>query len=428
MDATALPAGSYWHHEARIARGPAAEPPRSCRIAIVGGGLAGLATAIAIKELRPSAEVVVLEREFCGFGASGRNGGLLSPLAAPIWLVTADGHAEHAAALRSLNAATADAARRIAAEMPEAEARALPLRIEAAGPLTSAALERIARTLDRLRIASALSRAPRHRRRNALEITGHAVQPYRLVLGLAAKARRLGVLICEDVRVTGIREAVSGVEIGITGRPAMTAATVVVCTNAYTRDIALAKPPAARTIFNYMIATAPIQASDLSTVGNREKFTVELNLAYVFWRLHQGRVVLGGIDRLRHKLAEFDVPADIRTKLARLAAASLGDVPTPPVEHAWGGRYHATHTELPIIGRAPGSRAIVYNVGYGGTGVALTQVLAPVAAALALDEPVADPELAHLAAAMHSTRLPLVAAGNAGLAIAWAAARNLVRG
>ena len=46
-------------------------------VAIVGGGLTGLSTALALR--RAGVDAVVLEREFCGFGASGRNAGHLTP-------------------------------------------------------------------------------------------------------------------------------------------------------------------------------------------------------------------------------------------------------------------------------------------------------------------------------------------------------------
>lgn len=49
----------------------------SCRadVAIVGGGYVGLWTAIEIKRREPNLNVVVLEQDACGSGASGRNGG-----------------------------------------------------------------------------------------------------------------------------------------------------------------------------------------------------------------------------------------------------------------------------------------------------------------------------------------------------------------
>src|SRR5438105_8748440 len=44
-------------------------------VAIVGAGFTGLWTAYYLARADPSLEIVVLEREFAGFGASGRNGG-----------------------------------------------------------------------------------------------------------------------------------------------------------------------------------------------------------------------------------------------------------------------------------------------------------------------------------------------------------------
>ena len=85
----------------------------------------------------------------------------------------------------------------------------------------------------------------------------------------------------------------------------------------------------------------------------------------------------------------------------------------------WGGRFHSTATDLPIIGHAPGTKSIVFNVGYGGTGVALTQLFAPLAAATALDLPLADTDDARLGEIMRSTRLPLAGLLRFGSGIAW---------
>ncbi|MET0449026.1 MAG: FAD-binding oxidoreductase [Aeromicrobium sp.] len=49
-----------------------------CDVCIVGGGLSGLWTAYTLAALDPGLDIVVIEAEFVGFGASGRNGGWLS--------------------------------------------------------------------------------------------------------------------------------------------------------------------------------------------------------------------------------------------------------------------------------------------------------------------------------------------------------------
>ena len=45
-------------------------------VAIIGAGYSGLWAAYYLKRANPGLDVLVLEKEFAGFGASGRNGGL----------------------------------------------------------------------------------------------------------------------------------------------------------------------------------------------------------------------------------------------------------------------------------------------------------------------------------------------------------------
>jgi glycine/D-amino acid oxidase-like deaminating enzyme len=71
---------SWWLAEALAAEGHVPDCPALCGqvtadVAIVGGGYTGLWTALALKERRPDLAVVVIERDTCGAGASGMNGG-----------------------------------------------------------------------------------------------------------------------------------------------------------------------------------------------------------------------------------------------------------------------------------------------------------------------------------------------------------------
>jgi gamma-glutamylputrescine oxidase len=55
---------------------PALEGEVTCDIAVVGGGLGGMATALRLVER--GADVVLLEAKFCGYGANSRNAGQLT--------------------------------------------------------------------------------------------------------------------------------------------------------------------------------------------------------------------------------------------------------------------------------------------------------------------------------------------------------------
>ncbi len=70
---------SFWYAETSRPRRRAPLPgERSAEVCVVGGGFTGLWTAYYLKRAVPEMDIVVVEREFAGFGASGRNGGWLS--------------------------------------------------------------------------------------------------------------------------------------------------------------------------------------------------------------------------------------------------------------------------------------------------------------------------------------------------------------
>ncbi|NUR84954.1 MAG: FAD-dependent oxidoreductase, partial [Nonomuraea sp.] len=70
---------SFWYRQIGL---PARRAPlpgsREYDVAVVGGGYTGLWTAYYLKKAQPDLRIAILEKEFAGFGASGRNGGWLS--------------------------------------------------------------------------------------------------------------------------------------------------------------------------------------------------------------------------------------------------------------------------------------------------------------------------------------------------------------
>src|SRR5687767_4017433 len=70
---------SFWLEEALSRESGIAPEPlvgqAHADVCIVGGGFTGLWTAIFLKQREPGADIVIIEKDTCGGGASGRNGG-----------------------------------------------------------------------------------------------------------------------------------------------------------------------------------------------------------------------------------------------------------------------------------------------------------------------------------------------------------------
>jgi len=70
---------SFWYASTALpGRRAPLQGDRTADVCIVGGGFTGLWTAYYLKRDRPDLDVAIVEREFAGYGASGRNGGWLS--------------------------------------------------------------------------------------------------------------------------------------------------------------------------------------------------------------------------------------------------------------------------------------------------------------------------------------------------------------
>ena len=69
---------SFWYRPSVCRPGPPLPGDRDADVCIVGAGFTGLWTAYYLTRPSPDLRIVVLEKEFAGFGASGRNGGWLS--------------------------------------------------------------------------------------------------------------------------------------------------------------------------------------------------------------------------------------------------------------------------------------------------------------------------------------------------------------
>src|SRR5439155_476669 len=68
---------SFWVSRGRDPAGPPLRGEREADLAIIGGGVTGLSTALHALLRSPRLRVVLLEAHYVGFGATGRSGGVL---------------------------------------------------------------------------------------------------------------------------------------------------------------------------------------------------------------------------------------------------------------------------------------------------------------------------------------------------------------
>ena len=392
---------SYWQREAgwRDEWRDVALPKRA-DIAVLGGGLSGLATTIQLRERHPGADIVLLEAERVGFGASGRNAGFLSPLAAPVWLLGAARSEDHAWAAAQINREVHAVARWIGDTLEDTELRSALLSLEAPNRLAASGLAEFAEAVDQVGLV--------HQRvegeepaRLALAMDAYTMHPYKLVRGLARHAARIGVRVRERSRVRAIERSPVGARVRLEDGE-LDARSVVVCTNAYTRAIDVGETVRAVALHSFMFASAPLATA----IARRGDFTVELNRDQVFHRAHGDRLLYGGVDQLRTPAGgEFAMPRDVQARLlANLATSFPRERGIAPVE-GWSGMFHATANGLPIIRRSAKHPAVVLNVGYGGTGVALALSCASLAAAVAAGGDFASADDARLYEVIRETRI-----------------------
>ncbi|KRF25477.1 FAD-binding oxidoreductase [Phycicoccus sp. Soil803] len=358
--------------------------PARADVVIVGGGFTGLWTAHYLLLADPALDVVVLEAEHVGFGASGRNGGWVSAL----WPV-----GPRTLARRS----GAQAARAMVAELQNTvdevgratESAAIDCGFRKGGAIalarSPAQAARARAEVDEAREwglgtrwldASEASERLAASRVVGATFTPHCarVHPRRLVDGLAATVRSQGAQVHEGVRVQAIEPG----HVVLEGGEQVSAPHVIRATEAWTPLL----PGERRTVapvYSLMVATEPLSEEQWSRIGlaEREVFSDHRHVIIYGQRTVDDRLAFGGRGAPYHFGSrikpEFDheatVFADLRATLTDLLP-QLGDV---EFTHAWGGPLGIARDWHPSVGHDP-STGLGWAGGYVGDGVAATNL------------------------------------------------------
>lgn len=377
--------------------------PRRVDVAVIGAGFAGLSIALDLQQAEPELRIVLLESNHVGHGASGRNAGLVLPLALP-WLLP--GSTDQHSSQHLLHKRVMAQAQQLHDEYPAAEVRSTNLVLIATNRLMAAGLAWTADALATSGIettrwpadqVAATCGAPA---RGALVLDAWTIHPAALTALLANRFVARGGTLHEHTRVNAVIPTPTDVEIH-TNSAQLRADHAVICTGAYTDAIAAPSPPPARPVHTYMRASQ--HPTDTSTPG---LFVSVPGPGMAYWRIHDHHLLFGGLDinGLTPGTAADALPRAHR-RLDQLLHRRLPDTTRQPATHRWAGAMHVTRTEVPHLSRSATSDRIIYAVGYSGSGVALALASGPLVRDLILGPTRADPEAVALRQTLQTTTI-----------------------
>ncbi len=367
-------------------------------VCIVGGGFTGLWTALSIKRLAPEVDVVLIERQYCGAGASGRNGGWVNG-----WddaLPKLVSHFGRDAALSLLDACRRslddirDTVRDGDIDCDLTFAGGLTVALSPAqvdGVLEAAYLARDLGRDDLFRVldkdeAVALSGSPGAeagggdpaRRQRPAGAAGPGSAPAGTVAA--------GVRVYEATPMVGLQRTLpAAVE---TPSGSVTADKVVLAAGVRLGLVAELR----RTTFiipTYVVATASSpDALDRLGWEHGRPFADGRTAVHYAQRTADDRLVFGrgggrlGVRRPRHPGALRRCPGDRRDRRRHVRPATGGARPGGGV--AWGGPMERTQHGIPWVGTLGKYRNVHYGMGYAGNGVTSSNLIGRTLASLSL--------------------------------------------
>ena len=397
---------SFWYADIGLpkTRRKALAGDTAVDVAIIGAGYTGLWSAYYLKKADPSLNILVIEKEFAGFGASGRNGGWLSGGFA--W-----NHARYAAdkgegpvrqMVQAMNGTVAEVIRVAAEEGIDADILPTDELMVATNP---AQLDRMKAEVAHRRHWGEESRtfeigAEEARARvnvpgilGGMIVTDVArVQPAKLVRGLAEVVERLGVQIVEGTTVTEFSPGVVKTDCGT-----VKARFILRATEGFTATL----PGHEREwlpLNSAQIATEPLPPHVWDEIGwQKHEIFGDFNNAYCYCqRTREGRITVGarGVPyKYGSKLDNSGAPdGETIRRLTEILHTHFPMTRDFAIDHAWCGVIGVPRDWCTTVGldRATG---IGWAGGYVGVGVSTSNLSGRTLADLVLNR---DTELARL--------------------------------
>ena len=373
-------ASSFWLDRTPGDRHPALTADVHADLVVVGGGYAGLWTALKAKQRTPGARVVLVEARRFGWAASGRNGGFAE---ASLTHGEENGRTRFAEEYETLDAL--GLANLYAIELACA-GFTRPTDFERSGVFSVATeahqLPWLEEGVDGDRAMLLDGAAMREAVRSPTYLGGllhprdaALVDPARLVDALAEACAAAGVELFEHTPVSGIARAGGGVDV-VTPHATVHADRVALCTNAFPpllRRLRFSTVP----VYDYVLMTEPLSAADRAAIGwaGRQGIADAANQFHYYRLTDDDRILFGGYDAVYHyggrvRAAQEDRMASYR-KLAAHFITTFPQLSHVRFSHRWAGAIDTSTRFCAFFGTAMGGR-VTYALGFTGLGVAAT--------------------------------------------------------
>ena len=354
-------------------------------IVILGGGYAGMASALQLIQRYPNKRIVVLEGACCGYGASGRNGGhALTGIHGLQDICKKEGPEK----ARELWDATRFGFNQIKELV---NTHGIDCDLEENGKLVLAMEERHVPALEKFKVlydkmgleSTMLTKSEVKQKLNSprylegwTEPYSGQVNPAKLAIGMRGLIEKLGVQIYERSRVLKI---IPGKKVTVeTEFGEIEAPQAIVTLNGYAPQLGLFKHRVITATTN-VVATEPLSASQLESIGwaGREGCSDMRALDLNYFIINaENRIVFGGESPLFfyddgiHTGSHKPTIEKIKTSLL-LTFPQLEGI---KFTHEWGGTLGMTMDWWPSIGVMGEDKNIFYAGGWNGEGIVMTQL------------------------------------------------------
>jgi len=381
-------AESYYRATAPGERYAPLSDSQRARICIIGAGFAGLATAMSLMEHGES-DVVLLEAESVGHGASGRNGGFVFggySLDEQALLATVG--AEQGRRLYQLTLGAVDQIRRRMTQNGidcDATHGGIYLANWFDDPRVLDERQRFMQEhlgVEWQRIAPAdfAERARSERYFGALyEENAFHFHPLKYAQGLARVLHAGGVRVHEGSRAIAIESRSNGGWRVATDAGEVLADEVVVCCGGYIERLYPALAGAILPIATYVMVTEPLGARMPQALAT-DAAIYDTRFAFDYYRpLQDSRMLWGGRISVRSRS-----PEDVARLLYADMLKVYPQLEDARVDYAWSGLMSYGRHKMPQLGKLP--NGVWYGMGFGGHGVGPTSLAGDVLSAALMGE------------------------------------------